>query len=184
MGQVRARASALSCPGLQGGGVEGWIQLSKWDLKLGAGQQLERQRGREHRPKPRRTEQREKWCGGRGSLARSRSAGTGERVFPSLPDSRALGLGLWVPGGGGGRGGCGGLGERQIGSEHRGGRQVRGGPMTGPPSPALLPWGWGVCACLPAPVTSPSPSSSSFSPLSHPSGSVCLSSSLPVAAFL
>ena len=52
-------------------------------------------------------------------------------MCPSLPDSQALGLGLWVAGGGsGGVGSCGGLGQRQVGSEHQapGRWQTRGGP--------------------------------------------------------
>lgn len=86
---------------------------------MGAGQPVGETEKQRHPPKPGRREQRKKWRRGRGGLAGSGSAGPCKRVFPSLPDSQALGLGLWVPAGGGGGGSCGGLGQRQIGSEHQ-----------------------------------------------------------------
>lgn len=174
MGLVRARASVLSCPGLQGGGVEGWIRLSKRDLKLGAGQpagETERQRAPAQAQKDR-AEGEMVWRQRRSdSLQECRSRREGLPFPPRLTGSGTGALGArwwrwpwWL---------------RRFGSEAdwvraSGGRQVLGGPMTGPPSPALLPWGWGLCARLPAPVTSPSPSSRSFSPRSHPLGSVSL----------
>lgn len=98
-------------------------------------------------------------------------AGTWMGSLPSLPDSRAVGLGLPGPAVAAAAG-WGRLG--QAGSERKApGRQAEGGwpRMTGPPSPALSPWGRGVCGgppqmaqasekrCHPpASVTSSSPS--------------------------
>lgn len=72
-------------------------------------------------------------------------AGTRTGSLPSLPDSRAVGLGLPGPAVAAAAG-WGRLG--QAGSERKApGRQAGGGwpGMTGPPSPALSPWGRGAC---------------------------------------
>lgn len=177
MGLVQGRASALSCPGLQGSGVEGWSQLSKQGSEVTeVGGRAASRRDREaETPAQARKERAEEEMAQRqrrpGRLWERRPLQEGLPFPPRLTGSGtgALGAGWWRR-------------RRQLrrfGSEAdwvraSGGRQVRVARMTGPPRPALLPWGWGVCACPPASVTSPSPSSLCFSSRLHPSGSVSL----------
>ena len=148
-------------------------------LKLGTASRRDRETEKQRAPTPAEkdraegTEIEEAWLTP-GVQAPARGSSLPSR----LTHPRALGRGLWVPTGG--TGSCRGVAQRQIGSEHQAPGRCRMAWMTGPPGPALLPWGWGVCACPPPACFChlPKPLFSLFLPLRPASFPVRLSVSL------
>lgn len=146
--------SAARASGCGGGGLDSVTELGSEVTEVG-GSWMERQRETESpHASPEGQTRGRNGAETRGSLVCS-SVGPWRGLFPSLPDSQARAGAPGAQGGGGG-GSCSRLGQAGSACMAPGRQTGEGWPsMTGPPSPALSPWGRGVCGGPPR--TGPGP---------------------------